>query len=319
MKAKNQRKSPLNLRSIITSMKSILSIFFVLLAFTAQAQELNCTVTINSDQLFAQQKTDFSYVSQLKGVISDLMNNRRWTNNQYQSSERINCTLTINLLKSVQQGVFEGTAQLVVTRPVYGTAYETTTFSYVDRAFSFFYLPTTPVFYRDNIYADELTSMLAFYANIVLAVDHDTFSKQGGSLYVQQAYNIMNLAQQASASAAWDPSGDKRNRYNLIENLQSQQLLPFRDALYTYYRLGLDNFANNPQQVRKQTLDMLTMLRTVTLQKPGAVLLNSFFDAKADELTNVLYEGTPNERKRAFDLLSQLDPGQTEGYRKLLR
>ena len=110
-----------------------------------------------------------------------------------------------------------------------------------------------------------------------------------------------------------------RRRYNLIENLQSQQLLPFRDALYTYYRLGLDNFAGNPQQVRKQTLDMLTMLRTVTLQKPGAVLLNSFFDAKADELTNILYEGTPNERKRAFDLLSQLDPGQTEGYRRLLR
>lgn len=295
-------------------------IFYWLALLPTQAQELNCTVTVNSDQLFAQQKTDFSYVSQLKGVISDLMNNRRWTNNQFQPAERINCTLTINLLKSVAQGAFEGTAQLVVTRPVYGTTYETTTFSYIDRAFSFFYLPTTPVFYRDNIYTDELTSMLAFYANIVLAVDHDTFSKEGGSLFIQQAYNVANLAQQAgSVAPGWRADGDKRNRYNLIENLQSQQLLPFRDALYTYYRLGLDNFASNPQQVRKQTLDMLTMLRTVTLQKPGAVLLNSFFDAKADELTNILYEGTPNERKRAFDLLSQLDPGQTEGYRRLLR
>jgi hypothetical protein len=294
--------------------------FLLFFALPAMAQELNCTVTINSDQLFAQQKTDFSYVNQLKSVISDLMNNRRWTNNQFQSAERINCTLTINLLKSVQQGAFEGTAQLVVTRPVYGTNYETTVLNYVDRAFSFFYLSTTPVFYRDNIYTDELTSILAFYANIVLAVDYDTFSKEGGSPYIQQAYNIMNLAQQASgSSAAWNPSGDKRNRYNLIENLQSQQLLPFRDAQYAYYRLGLDNFASNPQQVRKQTLDMLTMLRTVTLQKPGAVLLNSFFDAKADELTNILYEGTPNERKRGFDLLSQLDPGKTEGYRRLLR
>jgi Domain of unknown function (DUF4835) len=294
--------------------------FLLFFALPAMAQELNCTVTINSDQLFAQQKTDFSYVNQLKSVISDLMNNRRWTNNQFQSAERINCTLTINLLKSVQQGAFEGTAQLVVTRPVYGTNYETTVLNYVDRAFSFFYLSTTPVFYRDNIYTDELTSILAFYANIVLAVDYDTFSKEGGSPYIQQAYNIMNLAQQASgSSAAWNPSGDKRNRYNLIENLQSQQLLPFRDAQYAYYRLGVDNFASNPQQVRKQTLDMLTMLRTVTLQKPGAVLLNSFFDAKADELTNILYEGTPNERKRGFDLLSQLDPGKTEGYRRLLR
>lgn len=289
------------------------------LATPLRAQELNCQVNINVDQLFAQQKTDFSYFNQLKGVMTEFMNTRRWTNDQFAPTERINCAININLLKSVQQGVFEGTAQIVVSRPVYGTNYETPIFSYVDRAFNFAWLPTSPVFFRDNQYADELTSLLAFYANIILATDYDSFSRQGGNLYVQRAYNIANLAQQGPAAGAWSPGGDRRNRYWLVENMQSQQVLPFRDGFYTYHRLALDNFAQNPVQARKQVLDLLTTIRQISQQKPGAVLLNAFFDAKGDELYNILSEGTTAERKKAFDLLSFLDPTKTEAYRKLLQ
>ncbi|MCK8494355.1 DUF4835 family protein [Spirosoma sp. RP8] len=300
-------------------MKRILVIISLLCGMLpAQAQELNCQVTINSDQLFAQQKTDFSYVNQLKGIVTEFMNNRRWTNDQYTVSERINCSLNINLIKSLTQGVFEATAQIVVTRPVYGSSYETTTFSYVDRAFNFVYLPTTPVYYRENQFSDDLTSLLAFYANVILAVDYDTFSKRGGNPFIQRAFTIMNLAQQGSPNGAWQTGGDRRNRYWLVENLQNQQLLPFRDGLYTYHRLGLDVFAANPVQVRKQTLSLLTTIRTIGLQLPNSVLINSFFDAKSQELLNILYEGTPAERKQAFDLLSYLDPSKTEAYRKLV-
>lgn len=288
------------------------------LSGAVQAQELNCQVTINSDQLFAQQKTDFSYVNQLKGIISDFMNNRRWSNDQFTVAERINCSLNINLVKSLAQGAFEATAQIIVTRPVYGTTYETTTFSYVDRSFNFVYLPTTPVYFRENQFSDDLTSLLGFYANVILAVDYDTFSKQGGNPFVQRAYSITNLAQQGSANGAWQTGGDRRNRYWLIENLQNQQLIPFRDGVYTYYRQGLDVFAANPVQVRKQTLDLLSTIRTIGLQLPNSVLINSFFDAKSQELYNIMYEGTPAERKQAFELLSFLDPAKTENYRKLI-
>lgn len=296
-------------------------IFLLLLclAGAAKAQELNCQVTVNSDQLFAQQKTDFSYVNQLKGIITELMNNRRWTNDQFGASERINCSLNINLLKSLTQGAFEATAQITVTRPVYGTTYETTTFSYVDRSFNFVYLPTTPVYYRENQFTDDLTSLIAYYANVILAVDYDSFSKQGGNPYVQRAYTITNLAQQGSANGAWQNGGDRRNRYWLIENMQNQQLIPFRDGFYTYHRQGLDTFAANPVQARKQTLTLLTTIRTIGLQLPNSVLLNSFFDAKSQELFNILFEGTPAERMQAFDLLSFLDPAKTENYRKLIQ
>lgn len=285
---------------------------------SARAQELNCQVTVNADQLFAQQKTDFSYVNQLKGIITEFMNNRRWSNDQFAVSERINCSLNINLIKSLTQGAFEATAQIIVTRPVYGTNYETTVFSYVDRSFNFVYLPTTPVYFRDNQYSDDLTSLLAFYANVILAVDYDSFSKQGGNPFIQRAYTVTNLAQQGSPNSAWQTGGDRRNRYWLIENLQNQQLLPFRDSFYTYHRLGLDAFAVNPVQVRKQTLALLTTIRTIGLQLPNSVLINSFFDAKGQELYNILYEGTSTERKQAFDLLSYLDPAKTEYYRKLV-
>lgn len=292
---------------------------FIGWATTARAQEINCTVNMNTDQLFAQQKTDFGYFNQLKSVITEFMNSRRWTNDQYAPSERINCTLNINLLKSLSQGVFEGTAQLIVSRPVYGASYETPTLSYVDRTFNFAWLPTSPIYFRDNAYADELTSLLAFYANIVLATDYDTFSKQGGNPFIQRAYQIMNLAQQGSGGAGWNQNGDRRNRYFLIENLQSQQLLSFRDGVYAYHRQGLDTFAANPIQARRQAMNLLTIIRQVSQQRPGAVLLNSFFDAKSDELLNIMFEGTPDERKRAFDLLSFLDPGKTEAYRKLVQ
>jgi len=288
-----------------------------LLVLSVKAQELNCQVNLNYDQLFSQQKTDFSYFNQLKNQISELMNTRRWTNDQFQPAERIDCLLNINLLKSTQQGVFSGTVQLIVTRPVYGTNLQTTTFSYVDRQFNIAYLPTTPVFFRDNAYADELTSILGFYANIILAVDYDTFSRQGGSPYVQKAFNIMNLAQ-AGPGAGWGVGSDKLNRYYLIENLQGQQFQPFREGIFAYHRVALDNFTANPIQSRKTLMDLLTTMRKIQTQVSFSVLMNSFMDAKSEEFINIMYEGTLADRKRAFDLLAQLDPGKTEAYRKLL-
>ena len=302
-------------------MKTLYISFFLLtFAGLARAQELNCQVTVNSDQLFAQQKTDFGYVSQLKGIITEFMNNRRWSNDQFAVSERINCSLNINLIKSLTQGVFEATAQITVTRPVYGTNYETPVFTYVDRAFNFVYLPTTPVYFRENQFSDDLTSLLAYYANIIMAVDYDTFSKQGGNPFIQRAFTITNLAQQGSPNSGWQNGDNRRsNRYWLVENLQNQQLIPFRDGIYTYHRQGLDVFAANPVQVRKQTLALLSTIRTIGLQLPNSILINSFFDAKSQELYNILFEGTPAERQKAFELLSYLDPAKTENYRKLIQ
>ncbi len=295
-------------------------LFLGLLTRDLSAQELNCTVTLNYDQLVAQQKTDEQAMNQLKTYISDFMNTSRWTNDQFTQAERIGCKLNINLIKSLSQGIYEANAQLIVTRPVYNSTYESVLFSFVDRDFSFKFLPNNPMIFTENNYTDELPFALAFFANIVLTLDYDSFSRLGGSPYLQKAFNLANIATNSSSfGKGWRADRNSRNRFALVENLMSQQFLPFREAIYDYHRLGLDAATETPGLARKKGLEMLLVAKQAQQLQPGAVLLNSFFDAKSDELYNLMREASPDDRQQAFTLLSTLDPTKTELYRKLIQ
>ena len=299
--------------------KIVCCLLFIFSTSSTKAQELNCIVKLNYDQLFAQQTTNDNTLGQLQNVISDFINSRRWTTDNFNTDERINCKMTINLVRSVSQGNYEGNAQIVVTRPVFGSNYETVIFNYVDRNFNFGYLPNNPLYFNENSYSDELTHLLAYYAYIILAVDYDTFSKQGGNSYIQKAFSLANLAQTASGSAGWKSSGDIRNRYWLTENFMNQQMTPYRDGQYNYHRLALDGFTENPVAARKQVLEVLNNISEVSKIRTTSVLINSFFDSKSDEIYKILVPATRDERQKAFNMLSQLDPAKTELYRKLLR
>ncbi|AEI50585.1 type IX secretion system protein PorD [Runella slithyformis] len=291
--------------------------------FSVRSQELNCVVTLNYNQLFTQQNTDNASLNQLKNVITDFMNARRWTNDNFNPEERINCKLNINLIRSPAQGVYEGTAQLIVSRPVYGTNYETILLNFIDRNFNFNYLPNNPMYYNENTYSDELTQMLAFYAYIILAVDYDSFSKYGGNNFLQRAQQVTNLAlgvNPGGAPAGWYATGnDRRNRFWLVDNLNNQLMLPVREGVYNYHRLALDTFNENPTAARTQVMNLLTTLQQTNRELPGSVYINSFFDAKGEELNKILMEASKEDRQKAFAILSQLDPSKTELYRRLLR
>jgi len=282
----------------------------------AQAQELNCQVTLNFNESQSNLVTDRQIFPQIQAFITDFMNNRRWTTDTYGPEERISCRLVIDILKVPAPNTYEGRAQVIVTRPVHGTSYETVTLRYIDNAFNFVYSPNDPMYFNENAYSNELTSLLAFHALVMLGVDYDSFGKQGGKPYFQRAYNILNLAPETSG---WSARGDLRNRYWLIENFQSQQFIPFREILYTYHRQALDTFTTNPAASRKQVIDALATLRQISLQRPNSIVVNTFFDAKGEEIYNILNEGPRDERQKAFELLSSLDPAKTELYRKLLR
>lgn len=298
----------------------ILLLLLNIIPLASNSQELNCSVTINFDQLVAQQKTDAQTMEQLKTYVTEFMNNQKWTNDRFGQEEKVKCRLNINLVRSATQGSFEGTAQFVVTRPVFNSSYETAMFTYVDRMFSFTFLPNTPLMFNENSYTEELPFTLAFYAMIALSFDYDSFSPSGGTPFIQRAFNLATLARNSSSfQRAWSSSGDSRNRYWLVENLMSQQLGPFRKAFYDYHRLGLDVAVENPVACRKQVLASLNTIKEVVQLKPGAVVINSFFDAKAEEYYNVLSEGTMEEKQQAFTLLSSLDPAKTEMYRRLVQ
>ncbi|MCF0051565.1 DUF4835 family protein [Dyadobacter chenwenxiniae] len=282
------------------------------------AQEFQFSVNLNYEQLVAQQKTDPQSMAQLQTYMSDFLNNTRWTNDEFGKEEKIRCKLNVNLTRSLNQGNYEGNAQLIVSRPVYNSNYETVLFTYVDKNFTFTYLPNTPLYFNENNYTEELPYILAFYANIALIFDYDSFSKLGGSPYVQKAFNLVNQARNSSPNKrGWDSNGDSRNRYWLVENLMSQQFTPFREGMYKYYRLGLDVATQNPAETRAKVLEVLNTAKEVNQLRPASVVINSFFDSKSDELYRILIEAQPEERAKAYTLLVGLDPGKTQLYQRL--
>ncbi|SKB52341.1 type IX secretion system protein PorD [Dyadobacter psychrophilus] len=282
------------------------------------AQEFQFSVNLNYEQLVAQQKTDPQSMAQLQTYMNDFLNNTRWTNDEFGKEEKIKCKLNVNLTRSLNQGNYEGNAQLVVSRPVYNSNYETVLFTYVDKNFTFTYLPNTPLYFNENNYTEELPYILAFYANIALIFDYDSFSKLGGSPYVQKAFNLVNQARNSSPNKrGWDSNGDSRNRYWLVENLMSQQFTPFREGMYKYYRLGLDVATQNPAETRAKVMEVLNTAKEVNQLRPASVVINSFFDSKSDELYRILIEAQPEDRAKAYTLLVGLDPTKTQLYQRL--
>lgn len=301
--------------------KNILCVFFAIMvnlyfSKDAKAQEINCRVSISTDQIQVNEQRGATQIyTELQNVMQEFLNNRRWTNDNFASEEKINCSLNVILTKATAAGDYEANARFQVTRPVFGTAYETVLLNYIDRNFVFKYIAGTPLTYNDNNYNDNLTQMLAFYAYVALAFDYDSFEKMGGLNYAQKALNVVNLAQ--NAGGGWSSSNDIRNRYWVAENLLNQQLQSLREGFYTYHRLAMDTYANDPANSRKQITDYLNTIKQVSQNRPGQIWYRLFFEAKSTELINIYSDASLDERKKIIPLLTSLDPNNSEAYRKL--
>lgn len=296
-------------------MKKIL--FFCLMSSAVFAQEIRCEVDINTAPLKSSQNTDPQVFAELERAIVSFMNTQRWTNDIFNENERIKCKLTVNLMNSPSQNVFQGNTQFQVVRPVYGTDYETIVFQYIDRSFNISFEPSErQMVFNEQGYTNNLTSILAFYSLMALTFDYDSFSKLGGDDFVQRAFNIVNLA--SSGDEGWSQKGSSRNRYWMVENLQNQQLRRFREGFYTYHRIVLDDFGRDQEKARGEVLNFLEVIQNIMILQTTSILVNTFFDAKAQEIVNIFSEGSPQEKQKAFLLLSNLDPDKTEVYRKIV-
>ncbi len=293
-------------------------VLFFLLALKAAGQEISCKVSVNFSQLATNtQQNDRQYFADMEQAVFNFMNNQKWTTDVFGEQEKIKCNLVINLLRSPAQNSFSGNAQFQVLRPVYGTTYETIVFQYVDRAFDFSFAPEDrQMLFNEQSFSGNLTSILGFYSLIALSMDYDSYSKLGGSQYIERAFNISNLAGNA-VGGAWSANSDMRNRYWLVENLRSQQLMRFREGMYTYHRLVLDDLATNPAAGRGQVLDFLRAMKNMVSLKSNAIIINTFLDAKTQELVNIFSEGTTQEKQQAFALLTNLNPDKSEIYRQI--
>lgn len=299
-------------------MRKIICLSFLLfVSMLGYAQELRCNITVDAAQLITAQATEKALFDDLQKALNNFMNNQKWTQDEFGKGEQIECNLVITLTESPAQNVFKATAQVQASRTIYNTNYESNLFSFVDRDFSFAYTQGQPLIFSPNSYTNNLTSMLAFYAYMILALDYDSFAELGGNPYVEQAFNIMNIAQ-SSGEAGWGRTQSNRNRFWLIENLNSQQMLSVRKGMYQYHRLGLDTFLVEPEKARASILEALKGIEEANKLKPSAVLVNIFFDAKNREIVNIFKEAPEDMCQEVHQIVVKIDPTNTEKYNTLI-
>lgn len=286
------------------SMRSLLSICLSFFVFAGLAQELNCKVIVNAEQI---QTTDQAVFKDMERAFANFLNTRKWTNDTYKNHEKINCSIFLNITKMPSIGNFSANVQITAARPIYNSNYETVLFNFADREWEFEYIESLPLEYNDNTYISNLTSMLAYYAYIILGMDYDSFSELGGTPYFQKALTVVNNAQ-TSNRPGWQSLGSNRNRYVLIENINNPQMLDLRKNTYRYHRLALDTYQQTPDQSRQVVLNALKSIKQVWTIYPNSIFIISFFDAKSAELVNIFSEASLNVKREAYDLLISLDP-----------
>ncbi|KPM49178.1 type IX secretion system protein PorD [Jiulongibacter sediminis] len=310
---------PSEKRGLKLTLKFIGILIFMGLSVNVFSQELDARVEINYQQMQSTIQYQPGIFKEMESAIQQFMNNTRWSNDIFNQKEKIECQLTINLMQSGTQNVFTGNARFQVARPVYGTDYNSVTFQYVDQSFNFSFQPAErQMVYNEQSFNSNITGLAAYYSLIALAVDYDSFSKLGGSPYIQRLFNLLQLAQ--NMGPGWSQNDkSQRNRYWMVENMQNQQFSRLREEFYRYHRLVLDDFGRDPEKGRNETLKFLEVVQNISTLRPNSVFINAFFDAKAPEFINIFSYGSPAERQKAFLLLSSLDPDKTEQYRKIIQ
>jgi hypothetical protein len=224
----------------------------------------------------------------------------------------------INISKKISNDEFEGSIQIQSTRPVYGTSYKSTLFNYLDNNFRFKYLEYQSLEFSESTHTSNLTSVLAFYVNIILGLDFTTFSEDGSYEYFNKAQIIVNNAQNAPEQG-WKAFESDKNRYWLAHDLMDQRYSEFHMCMYRYHRQGLDKLGEDPEDARFEITEALEALKSIYRENSSAFILKLFFDAKADEIVNIYSEAFPNEQARIIKTLVEIDPSHSSKYQAITK
>lgn len=298
-------------------MKRFLMFFMVLTVGLriSYAQELRCNISISAQKIQGANRTMFET---MQSDLYEFMNNRKWTDHKYAMDERIECNIFINLDEQISSDQFKGSIQVQLRRPVFGSSYETILLNIKDNDFDAKYVEYQTLEFNETSNKDNLTNILAFYAYIIIGMDYDSFSPEGGTEYFQKALTIVNNSQNA-VQKGWKAYESERNRYWLVENILNKSYSGFRSCTYQYHRQGLDLMAEKAPEGRAAIAESLKLIQKVFRARPSLYILQIFFDAKSDELVNIFSKSYPDERNRVSVLLNECDPSNGSKYEKILK
>ncbi len=277
---------------------------FSLLTFTfAQSQELNCLVKVNSDKVAS---TNNQIFKNLERSLNDFMNKTVWTDKNYKQNERILSSVFITVNTNVDN-IFEATIQVQSSRTIFNSSYSSPVLNINDKDFNFSYIEFENITYNPNSYDSNLVSVLAYYAYMIIGADAETFSPGSGTPYFVTAQEIVNLAL-PSSSKGWSQTEKKQNRYYLVNDILSPTYQPYRDALFSYHFLGLDEMTTDLASSKETIMNSINTLAELNNNRPNAYLTRVFFDAKADEIVSIFSGGPKVEMADLLDKLNKISP-----------
>lgn len=284
--------------------------------FCSVAQELNCIVNINAQQIST---TDKHIYETMQAAIYEFMNSKKWTNYTYSSEEKIECTILITI--SERSGdVFKSTLQVQSRRPIYKSSYNSTMLNLIDKDFQFNYVEYQTLDYSDNSYTSNLTSVLAYYAYMIIGFDFDSYQLKGGTAFFEKAQTIVTNAQNA-AEIGWKAfeSTSQKNRYWLAENLLNNVYSPIREANYSYHRKGLDMMVDNAATAKTSITAAFDLLKKAHEEKPGSYLMQLFFMAKTDEIVNIYSNANTTDKTKVATICKTIDPSNAAKYSQIIK
>lgn len=282
---------------------TLLLILLLVFTLAVPAQELNCVVTVNSDQVG---QTNQQIFKTLERSLNDFVNNSKWTNRVYKENERVNARMFITVT-SYESDRFEANIQIQSSRPVFNTSYESPVFNYKDDAFNFQYQEFQPLVYNPNSFDSNLVGVISYYVYIILGLDADTFSLEGGDDQYRRAQNIVTQAQGSNFSG-WSQETGERTRFELVDNLLSNSFREYRIAMYNYHRKGLDVLADNNSTGKQVIAGSLRLFETLINRRPNAFLIQTFFDAKSEEIQNIFSDGPKVDIVKLKETLNKVAP-----------
>lgn len=293
----------------------------ILLVFNAQSQELQARISVLANKVSSQ--VDKKVFQTLQASLNNFINNRKWTGDNFQTNERINCSFLLTLDKELGDNAYNATLTVQAARPVYNTTYESPLINFQDPNVTFRYVEFQPLDFNENrIQGSDpevanLTAVMAYYIYIILGMDYDSYSLRGGDQFFQKAWYIVNNAPEGGDIKGWKQFDGLRNRYFLAENINNSRFALIHDAIYTYYRSGLDNFYDKENDARTAVMNCLNYLNNINTQNPNSMLLQFFFQGKSSEIIKLFSKANMDVRSRARDLLIKLDVTNINAYKEL--
>lgn len=295
-------------------MKFWLTGILLLCVSATRAQEFVFNVDINAPTL---QTVDPKVFDELKAKLIELVNNRRWSNESYEEHEKIKGNIVLNITNELSTTTFTAELSIQAIRPVFGTTYETTLLNHIDKEFTFNFESSTPVIFSENVFTENLTSVIAFYMYYILALDHDTFSPYGGQVYYERAQDILNTLPSEFAQeqrSGWSSKANGRNRYYMIENILNPRARPLRKALYDYHLGGLDKMSSDPEIGKLAMLEALRSIEEVNGSYPNSMMIPMFCNAKAQEVAQVYAVADRAQKNEVYKIMTTIDPANRNKY-----